>query len=90
MHVMKTVGWMWGRTAAGICIGVVLVLVLVGNAAFMVASPRAWFRLPVWFRMTGSLSEREYATGWGAVEVRLLGAVIIATTIWVVYDMISN
>jgi hypothetical protein len=75
---------------AGLCLVVLLALVFLVNAAFMLASPRAWFQLPAWLRMTGSLSERQYATGWGAIEVRLLGAVIVAVIVWVVYDIFSK
>ena len=36
------------------------------NALFMLASPRAWFRLPGWIRAQGTLTEGKYATGWGS------------------------
>ncbi len=52
----------------------VLVSVLVVNGMYMLVSPRRWFRLPGWIRMTGTLREDRYASGWGAVEVRLAGA----------------
>jgi len=31
--------------------------------------------------------EEKYSSGWGAVHVRLTGAVILAAIAWVIYDM---
>lgn len=58
------------------------------NAAFMLASPRRWFRLPNWVALRGSMREARYATGYGAVEVRLLGAVWLAGIAWILYDIL--
>jgi hypothetical protein len=57
------------------------------NALFMLASPTAWFRLPGWIRAQGTLTEEKYATGWGAISVRLTGAVMLAVIAWVLYDL---
>lgn len=54
------------------------------NAAFMLASPRAWFRLPGWLRMQVPLTEQKFATGWGSVLVRSTGA-MLAVFAWVLY-----
>jgi hypothetical protein len=35
----------------------VIVVVIAVNAAFMLISPRAWFRLPEWFQGRGSMTE---------------------------------
>jgi hypothetical protein len=56
------------------------------NALFMLASPRAWFRLPGWVRAQGTLTEQKYASGWGGVTVRIAGAIILAVIAWVLYD----
>lgn len=40
------------------CIAVLVGLVMTINAAFMLASPRSWFRLPGWLTAQGSLIER--------------------------------
>jgi hypothetical protein len=72
----------------GLCIAVVVGMVMTINASFMLASPRAWFRLPAWLRAQGSLMEDKYASGWGAVQVRLTGALILAAIAWVLYDML--
>ena len=74
---MKAFGW----TTVAI-IGATLLV----NALFMLASPKAWFRLPYWARAQGSLTERKYSSGSGAVQVRLTGAVVLALIIWVLYN----
>lgn len=63
---------------------------IVVNALFMLVSPRAWYRLPKWFRASGGLSEEEYGRGWGAIQVRIAGAIALAMTAWVVYDFLSK
>jgi hypothetical protein len=68
------------------CVAVVLVATL--NACYMLLSPRAWFRLSHWSRAEGSLTAEKYSIGWGAVQVRLSGAVILAAICWVFYDLI--
>ncbi len=72
----------------GLCIAIVVGLVMTVNAAFMLASPRSWFRLPGWIRAQGSLIEDKYASGWGAIQVRVTGALILAAIAWVLYDML--
>lgn len=72
----------------GLCVAVIVGVVMTINAAFMLASPRSWFRLPAWLKAQGSLVEDKYASGWGAVQVRLTGALILAAIAWVLYDML--
>jgi len=55
-----------------------VVIAVTFNSIFMLVSPSAWFRLPPWIRLTGSLTERRYGHGRGTVEVRLTGAVFLA------------
>jgi len=74
--------------AVVLCTAVVVGLVMAVNAAFMLASPHAWFRLPGWLRAQGSLIEDKYRSGWGAIQVRLTGAVVLAAIAWVLYDML--
>jgi hypothetical protein len=80
---MQTVGQI-----VGLCCAILVGLVLAINAAFMLVSPRAWYRLPGWLRKNGSLTEDKYATGWGAIQVRLTGAGMLATIAWVLYVML--
>ena len=56
------------------------------NAAFMLASPRAWFRLPSWLRAQVPLSEQKCSIGLGSILVRLLGAALLVVLSWVLYD----
>jgi hypothetical protein len=72
----------------GLCIAVVVGVVMTINAAFMLVSPRSWFRLPTWLRAQGSLIEDKYASGWGAIQVRATGALILGAIAWVLYDML--
>lgn len=72
----------------GWCCVILVVPVLTINAAFMLVSPHAWFHLPGWLRLQGSLTEGKFATGWGAIQVRLTGAGMLATIAWVLYDML--
>lgn len=65
---------------------VLLVVALSINAAFMLISPRMWFRLPDWIRANGSFTEKQFETGWGAIHVRIVGALALGTILWVLYD----
>jgi hypothetical protein len=56
------------------------------NALFMLISPRAWFRLPDWIRAQGSLTEKKFGSGWGAIQVRITGALGLGVIVWVLYD----
>jgi len=70
-----------------VVIGVV-VFFLVVNAAYMLISPRAWFRLPGWLRTQGALTESRYGGGWGALQLRITGALMLAAVGWVVYEIL--
>ena len=76
------------KQAFGIICFVVVLGVLSVNAPLMFISPRAWFRLPTWIRLSGSLSEAKYSAGWGAVQVRILGAVLLATILYFRHGLI--
>jgi hypothetical protein len=65
---------------------VLLVLLIAVNALFMVVSPRAWFHLPNWIRAQGSLTEKKFGSGWGAIQVRITGALVLGVIFWVLYD----
>jgi hypothetical protein len=71
----------------GMCLIVLLGIVMTINGAFMLTSPRAWFGLPRWLGLHGSFTKEKYSTGWGAIEVRLTGALTLAAIAWVLYDM---
>ena len=64
---------------------VVLGTVMFVNALFMLVSPRAWFRLPSWIGVRGTLTEEKYASGWGGIQVRSVGAISLGFIAWVLY-----
>jgi hypothetical protein len=74
----------------GLVVAGVLAVMMLINASFMLISPPAWFRLPVWIRCNGPLTEEKYAKGWGAVQVQLAGAMMLAIILWVIYDIFSQ
>jgi hypothetical protein len=63
--------------------------VWVFNGLIMLVSPRAWFRLPAWLGFQGSLTEAKYGSGWGAIQVRLLGAICLAVPLGLLYNALS-
>jgi len=63
--------------------------VWVFNGLIMLASPRAWFRLPSWLGFQGALTEAKYGSGWGAIQVRLLGAIFLAVPLGLLYNSLS-
>jgi hypothetical protein len=72
----------------GLIMGISLGLLLTINGAFMLASPRAWFELPEWLAASrGPLTPEKHSSRWGALEVRLVGAVFLSAGIWVIYNM---
>lgn len=68
----------------------VLGAILAINAAVMLVSPRTWFKLPTWIRAQGTISERKNSHGFGALELRLLGALMLAAIVWVIYDSVKK
>jgi hypothetical protein len=72
----------------GLCIAIIVGVLMIINAGFMLASPRAWFQLPGWIRAQGSLSEEKYGAGWGAAQVRITGAVMLSAIGWVLYELL--
>lgn len=71
----------------GLTVAIVVGLVMVINASYMLVSPRRWFGLPTWLRAQGTMRGDQYASGWGAVQVRLGGALVLGAIAWVLYDM---
>ncbi len=72
--------WRW---VLAIYLGVMF-LVAAANSLCMIVSPQVWFRLPKWIRLSGQLTGETHRSGWGAVQVRLLGAVLLSALIWAV------
>jgi hypothetical protein len=80
----------WLKPIFSLCCVIALGVGLITNAIFMLVSPRAWYRLPWWFRASGGLTEEKYGSGWGAIQVRLLGAIFLVVIVWVLYDGMSR
>lgn len=68
----------------------VTVTILLINAVYMVISPRAWFALPRWLGLQGVLTLERHGNRWGALQVRVLGAIVIATVGWIATELIST
>ena len=56
------------------------------NAAYMLFSPRVWGHLPSWLRAKLQLGEHSHAVGWRALLVRIAGAILLGTMLWILYD----
>lgn len=67
-----------------------IVLIAVFNATIMLISPRAWFNLPSWLGFQGTLSRNKYDHGFGALEIRIGGALMLAVFFWTVYDYFKS
>jgi hypothetical protein len=70
------------KTFIGALCFIVTIVAISSNAAVMLISPRLWFRLPHWMRLTGSLTERKFSSGFGGLQVRILGAIFLAMMAW--------
>ncbi len=77
VQILSIIGW---------CIVALVVVHLAINAAFMLASPRAWFRLPTWLRAQVPLTEQKCVSGLGGILVRLTGATMLAVLGWILYN----
>jgi hypothetical protein len=60
---------------------IVVGLVMVTNAALMLISPSAWFRLPDCIRAQGFWFEAKWARGGKPTQVRLTGAFLLALVV---------
>jgi len=69
-------------------IAITLILGLV-NAGYMLISPTAWHALPEWLRIR-KLGVKKYGQGWSAMQVRIMGALILATVLWMGYIVLAS
>ena len=79
--MQKTIGWFFLLAVGGL---------LIVSAFCMAVSPRTWFQLSERLGITGTLSPERYASGKGSIEVRALGAVVLAGIGWVIYDYLCR
>lgn len=75
--------------AVWVAFGITVTVMLV-NAFYMVISPDAWFRLPRWLGLQGVLTRDRYGSTWGALQVRILGVIIISTSAWIAYALLFS
>ena len=66
------------------------VAVMLINAFYMLISPRAWFSLPSWLGLQGALTLHRNTGPWGELQVRILGAIIIATVGWIAFELVAG
>ena len=78
------------KLVIGVTCAIAVVLAVTVNATVMVISPRLWFRMPGVIRLRGGPSKRNLADGWGALQVRLLGACFLAVMGWFSYAALSH
>jgi hypothetical protein len=60
------------------------------NAFYMLISPKAWSALPRWLRLQGVLTLERYGNRWGALQVRVLGAIVIVTAVWIATELLTT
>ena len=53
----------------------ITVTIMLINAFYMLISPKAWWRLPRWLGLQGVMTKERYGNHWGALQVRVLGAI---------------
>jgi hypothetical protein len=80
-HVRQIVVWV---------VFILTVSVILLNAVYMLASPKAWFSLPKWLKLQGVLTIERYGAGWGALQVRVLGAIFILTIFCVGFRLLAH
>jgi len=84
----------WLKAIAVGAVALLMVAFLVGgffiNGLFMLVSPRAWFRLPRWIRTQGSFTEAKCESGWGAIQVRVLGGVFLLAAVGLLYFVLRH
>jgi hypothetical protein len=69
----------------------IITMVAVGtNGLMMLISPRKWYRMPFWIRLSGILSRDKYQSGWGAIQIRLLGAILFFVVVYFIYSAFSG
>ena len=77
------------QTGAWVVFAIVAGFMLV-NAVCMLLVPQSWFSLPRWLRLQGSQSRELYEDRWSGLQLRLLGAVIIAAVGGIAFALIRT
>ena len=76
-----------GQCVGWFCFVAVVIFVMI-NGSYMLISPRAWFALPGWLCANGTLTETKYGNGTGALQVRVLGGILLGVLLYCAYDSI--
>jgi hypothetical protein len=77
--VGRTIGWL-----AALLVG----LMFTFNGIVMLVSPKMWFRLPSWLAGRGTMTELKYGNRNGYLQVRALGAILIAAVAYVLISLL--
>jgi hypothetical protein len=68
----------------------VVATIMLINAVYMLISPKAWFALPGWLRLQGVLTLERYGNRSGALQIRVLGAIVVITAIWIASELLTT
>jgi hypothetical protein len=71
-------------------IGIGLMAMFIINGGIMLISQSLWFKLPEWFRGSGAMTKARYSSSWGALEVRVLGAMFLLIVGWVAVQIVRS
>jgi hypothetical protein len=74
----------------GWAFAVITLTMMAINAMFMLFSPRLWFRLPSWIRANARFTTEKHSGGLGAVQVRILGGVVLLVLAVIVSAMVFS
>jgi hypothetical protein len=75
------------KVVVGLAVIVAVLAITLINGAVMLISPRRWFDLPAWLRAQGTLTPENNLKGWGAFQVRFIGAGMLGIAIWMCYGL---
>jgi hypothetical protein len=68
---------------------VVTILAVLVNGSLMLISPKLWFQMPAWIRLS-NLPEAKYKDGWGGIQIRFVGAVFLALIVYFAHVIFFN
>lgn len=71
----------------GRVMAIIVVALLLINGFVVLVSPVRWFSLPQWLGLQGSLTATNYLRGFGALQVRILGGIVILSILWMAYEL---
>lgn len=78
------------REFVGMAFAIAFGLLSALNGAVMLISPRKWFDMPGWLAFRGNLTRQRYGFGWGTLQVRVLGALLLGFVACVVWQLCSG